>query len=285
MDKQEFYVATSRSREETYLYATPEIQSGRSEYAPMQPEHDAIGHVAEASERDRAQTAAHDEALRAELSRLPTQEVEARHDGLNRDARQEENAEISYKRAKENVERASEGHAEAVAKLEAARNLGRRERKRELPDAESREAFSRASYEMAMRAQRKVEPPTYDARRELSVARQVLAEREERVMTAIRVSPPDYIVKELGERPTDPVKAKAWDSGVKGIEGYRHENGITDRQSALGREPQSASQRAARESAERRLRESQRRLGLERQLAQARERARSIERGGRGISM
>ena len=36
----------SRSREETYLYATPEIQAERAEYAPEPPERDAIGHVA-----------------------------------------------------------------------------------------------------------------------------------------------------------------------------------------------------------------------------------------------
>lgn len=104
-------------------------------------------------------------------------------------------------------------------------------------------------------------------------------------MTAMRASPPDYIVKELGGEPTDPVKAKAWDNGVKGIEGYRQENGIIDKQSALGLQPKTGAERARREAAERRLRESQRRLGLERQLAQARERARSMERGGRGISM
>ena len=34
MDKQELYVAASRSREETYLYATPEIQAHREEIAP-----------------------------------------------------------------------------------------------------------------------------------------------------------------------------------------------------------------------------------------------------------
>jgi conjugative relaxase-like TrwC/TraI family protein len=37
MDKQELYVATSRSRGETHLYATPEIQAERSEYAPKPP--------------------------------------------------------------------------------------------------------------------------------------------------------------------------------------------------------------------------------------------------------
>jgi hypothetical protein len=244
-----------------------------------------FGHIGEASERDRAQTAAHDEALRAELRGLPTPEVEARHDGLNRAAWHEENAEGDYKRAKENVERASEGHVEAVARLEAARQLGRKERKRELPSAESRERSSRAGYERALRELREVQPPTHEARRREAVARQVLAEREERMMTAMRVSPSDYIVKELGERPTDPVKAKAWDNGVKGIEGYRQENGITDRQSALGLQPKTGAERARRESAERRLRDSQRRLGLERQRTQAREKARHIEGGGFGISM
>ncbi len=66
-------IGTSRTRVQTYLYATPEIQAERSEYAPAGPERDAIAHVAEAAERDRAQTAAHDEALRAELSRLPAE--------------------------------------------------------------------------------------------------------------------------------------------------------------------------------------------------------------------
>jgi hypothetical protein len=34
MDRQEFYVATSRSTEQTYLYATPKVQIDREEIAP-----------------------------------------------------------------------------------------------------------------------------------------------------------------------------------------------------------------------------------------------------------
>ncbi len=37
MDKQELYVAASRSREETFIYATPEIQTHREEIAPSSP--------------------------------------------------------------------------------------------------------------------------------------------------------------------------------------------------------------------------------------------------------
>jgi len=53
------------------------------------------------------------------------------------------------------------------------------------------------------------------ARRERQVARQVLAERAEPAILAARLSPPSCIVAELGERPSDPVKAKAWDKGVR----------------------------------------------------------------------
>ena len=56
MDKQKLYVVTSRSREQTYLYAIPEIQAEREEYTSKSPERDVIAHVAEAAERDRARS-------------------------------------------------------------------------------------------------------------------------------------------------------------------------------------------------------------------------------------
>ena len=107
----------------------------------------------------------------------------------------------------------------------------------------------------------RLEPLRDDARRESTAIRQVLSEREEQALTAARLSPPPYIVKELGERPREPAKAKAWDQGVKTIESYRQEHGVTDRQGAFGREPRSNSQKAAREAAQRRVREAQLRLG------------------------
>ena len=60
------------------------------------------------------------------------------------------------------------------------------------------------------------------------------AKRERVAATAARISPPDYIKRELGERPSDPTKARAWDKAVRGIEGYRVRNGVRDRDSALG---------------------------------------------------
>ena len=65
---------------------------------------------------------------------------------------------------------------------------------------------------------------------------QVLAERRQLAITAARITPPAYITKELGERPSDPAKREAWDRGVAQIEGYRQENGITDPSQAFGSE-------------------------------------------------
>jgi len=81
---------------------------------------------------------------------------------------------------------------------------------------------------------------------------------------------------------TDPAKAAAWDSGARGIEGYRHKYGVTDRKSALGKDVKEIGQRAARRTAERRVQEAQRRLGRERQHGRERgflrERTRSLGR-------
>jgi hypothetical protein len=95
------------------------------------------------------------------------------------------------------------------------------------------------------------------ARREFNVAARV-AERRQLAITAARLSPPTYITKELGERPSDPTKRKAWDRGVAGIETYRQEHGVKDPNRALGGE----GGRVAQQAALRRLQETQRVLGL-----------------------
>jgi hypothetical protein len=278
MDKQEMYVATSRTREQSYLYATPEIQSERGEYAPAGPERDAIAHVGEAAERDRAQTAAHDEALRAELAKLPAAELAARRGKLNTPARFEARHQEDYARQVRTVEERRAQVERATADREAVEALGWRERRQKLSYAtESERLFSeRLAEERARLAQ--MEPPGTEVRREREIAAQLFDARSAQALTAARIEPPAYIIKELGERPVDPAKAKAWDRGVQVIEGYRLERGVKDTGHAFGREPQSGAERATQEAARRRLAETQRKLGLEQQLAH-RERTRSIERG------
>jgi hypothetical protein len=266
MDKQEFYVATSRTREQTYLYATPEIQAERSEYAPARPERDPIAHVGEAAERDRAQTAAHDEALRAELRTLPRPELEARESELEREASRDARQAGDYTRTQEQAEIAVSVFEKARSQRAAVEGMGRKERKRELPIARSQEDMYRRNAEQALEKVRAVEPPTNAARRAHNIARGELAERDARKLLAIRLATPAYVTRELGERPSDPRLGRVWDRGVTAIQGYRREREITDVTSALGERPKAGIDRAAQETAQRRVREVQRRLDLQHQL-------------------
>jgi len=203
MDKQELYVASSRSREETWLYATPEIQAQREEIAPTKTR-EGLAHIAEAAERDGAQLAAHDEALRSRLEPLSAPELVARYDELG---------------------------------------------------AASRD-----------------DPSTRAAR---AVIDHLLAHQERAAATAVRLDPPAYITKTLGERPRDPARRGEWDRAVRGIEGYRLRYGVRDKGSALGETPRGAAARAAQERTQRQVERAQRRSGIARQ--------RTMDRGiGRG---
>ncbi|MBW8060366.1 MAG: hypothetical protein FVQ78_08585 [Solirubrobacterales bacterium] len=213
MDKQEMYVAASRSRGETHLYATPEVQVHREEIAPRSPHlREGLPHIAEASVRDRAQLAAHEVALRSQFSGLPTEELVARRSDLSIAAHQEVSAEAQRDNPQE----------------------------RKLPGAGDA------------------------ARRELAVVDRVLAERRELASTAARISPPTYVKNELGERPSDPTKRRAWDRGVASIERYRQEHGVKDPDKPFGREAKGSAARGSQEAARQRLRNVQRELGRER---------------------
>jgi AAA domain len=248
MDKQEFYVAASRSREETFIYATPEIQAHREEIAPGSPHlRKGIPHIAEAAERDRSQLAAHEVALRSRFSGLPTEELVARHLKLGIAAEREANQERARRRLEERIESAYER-----------------------PEAR------RMDWQLAeLEAELSGMPVVGDAaRREFAVADQVLAERRALVITAARIFPPTYIRSELGERPSDPAKRREWDWGVAQIEAYRQQNGVKDPSRAFGPKAKQGAERARQEQALRRLQQTQRALGLGQYAA----RGRGIER-------
>ena len=256
MDRQEFYVATSRTREQTYLYATPEIQFDRDEYAPHSPYlRDGLEHIAEASERDGSQVSAHDEALRQEFGQLPADELLRRLHELRSEAGTEGRNEERHLRTEADIERHSE-------RLEEHRSASH-----SVHPANEEHALERIA---AARAEREQLPEVgYEARARMAVAEHVLAEREGAAATAARISPPDYIKRELGERPSDPTKARAWDKAVRGIEGYRTRNGVRDRHNALGREPKDRAAQAEQRRVRERLQLAQRQLGLKRQLQRA----------------
>jgi hypothetical protein len=140
------------------------------------------------------------------------------------------------------------------------RKLGRSELERidrAEADAEARLAKVRAEAEAI--------PLRDDARRELAAVSEVLAERAGIASSAARIVPPAYVLAELGERPADPAKARAWDRGLAVIEGYRQRNGVTDRIRAFGAEPKDRAAEDRRRLADQRLRRYQQQLGRERE--------------------
>jgi conjugative relaxase-like TrwC/TraI family protein len=272
MDKQELYVAASRTREETFIYATPEIQTHREEIAPDSHYlREGIPHIAEAAERDRAQVAAHDEALRSKFSGLPTEELVARHNDLRAAAGREARMEERRSRLQKRIDQARENIKDFQAEREAIQALPRRQRREELARIDAleknwRDALVRRDAEI-----RELPEPGQAARRELAVADQVLTQRRELAIIAARISPPPYVKAELGERPSDPMKHQAWDRGVSQIERYRQENGVKDPSRAFGAEAKQGAEQARQEAARRRLLEAQRTLGLGQHAARERD--------------
>jgi hypothetical protein len=274
MDRQEFYVAASRTREETYFYATPEVQFDREEIAPRSPHsRQGLEHIAEAAERDGSQSAAHDEALRSSLGQLSTEELTRRRQELRAEAGAERHNEESHRRLGEKIAQADRNLDRIAEQAERVGELPRRQRRSELERLQERADRSSEAADRLEAQQSDLGPVEHRARAEAAVIDHLLAERQRAELAALRISPPAYIVKELGERPGDLRKRSTWDRAAQGIEGYRKENGVRDRDSALGPRPDRGAERAQWEAQQRRLRESQRRLGLE----QAR--SRDLKRG------
>jgi conjugative relaxase-like TrwC/TraI family protein len=263
MDRQEFYVAASRSREETFFYATPEVQVEREEYAPRSPYlRQGLEHIAQAAERDGAQVAAHDQALRSALGQLPTEELRRRREELRAEAGAERHNEQSHRELEEKVgffEARAEG---ALSGAERAHELPRRRRRAGLERIEEQVATNLESA-TKLEARRAALPEVvHQARAEVAVIDHLLAEREHLALAAVRLSPPDYILSELGERPDDPSRSQAWDRAVREIEGYRRQRGIVNRDNALGARPEPGAERARWEHRQQNLQRAQRALEL-----------------------
>ena len=225
MDKQELYVAASRSREETYLYATPEIQAQREEIAPRSPYlREGLPHIAEAAERDRAQLAAHDVAqLRGAADR---ELVKRRFSSPLRPSRSRSSRRAPRERAA--ADRGGQGEARpSHPGCEPPRRCRARSAKRaclrQRPRGTVRAGIERlqAGLEGMPQVGRQAGPSW---RRRAAPSRAPRNWRSRRPHCPARLHH-----EELGERPTDPTRRKAWERGVEGIERYRQEHGINDR--------------------------------------------------------
>jgi conjugative relaxase-like TrwC/TraI family protein len=281
MGQQDYYVAMSRAREEAFLYATPELQLEREEYAPRQPsQREPLDHIREAMQRDEAQIAAVDEQLREPLRQLATSELLARRKDLDRAVSAAESGKPRANLLREQsaeVERSLLDIAERRWALEQHRRPDRAELYPLDPDERDwREKLGRlrSDLEQTPGSTQTVGP---QARAALAAIDAELAERRRLVIAADRLAPPPYIIASLGERPADPANLARWEQGIDVIERHRQAHGISDRRSALGAEPSSGFERAAWErsandlaSVQRGLQRGQER-GLSRELGVERE--------------
>ena len=222
-------------------------------------------------------SAAHDEALRSSLGRLSTEELTQRRQELRAEAGAERHNEESQGRLAEQIERADRDLDRIAEQAERVGELPRRQRRSELERLQAQADRSSEAADRLEAQQRGLGPVEHRARAEAAVIDYLLAERQRAELAALRISPPTYIVKELGERPGDLRKRSTWDRAAQGIESYRKENRVRDRdKNALGARPDRGPKRAQWEAQQRRLRESQRRLG--REQAHGREAQRGAQR-------
>jgi conjugative relaxase-like TrwC/TraI family protein len=282
MDRQEMYVAASRSRQETWFYATPEIDLERAEFAPVPGAREDLSHIAAAAERDGAQISAHDQALRTRLDALSSAElVRLRHEIAS-----EASAEGAVERKRESLDHRTAATEFGLDQIETQRRaLGREPRwgqaRREYRDALDRiERHERASLrELGRQEVERSELPaaSHDARAELAAIDTILDRRRDLALAAARVCPPDYVAAELGPRPDPGPQRVAWDGAVRDVESYRQRHGIRDGNHAFGPEPTDQAARQERERAQQAIRRAQRELGIERVRRIERERVMEIE--------
>ncbi len=282
MDRQELYVAASRSRRETWFYATPEIDLERAEFAPVPGVRGDLSHIAAAAERDGAQISAHDQALRTRLDALSSPELVR----LRSEIASEANAEGTAERRRESLDHRTAAAEFALDQVEAERQaLGREPRwgraRREYRDAlDGIERRERSNLrELGRQEVERSELPavSHDARAEVAAIDTVLDRRRDLALAAARVSAPDYIAAELGPRPDAGLKRAAWDGAVRDVENFRQRHGIRDRGHAFGPEPTDHAARQERERAQQAVRRARQELGIERVQRIERERAMEIE--------
>ncbi|HEY2479017.1 MAG TPA: MobF family relaxase [Solirubrobacterales bacterium] len=267
MDRQELHVAASRSREETWFYATPEVDLEREEYAPRSTGREGLAHIAAAAERDGAQVSAHDQVLRSRLDGLSSPDLIRLRDELRSEAGAEASAEDRRRALDERIAQAEKHLAELDAErlalgTEPRRRRARQEYREALRPIETHQRQASSQLERIEDLRTELPSVSHDARAEVAAIDRILDRRVDLAVTAARVSPADYLVAELGERPEGSARV-AWDRAVREVEGYRQRHGLLDRDTALGPEAKDRAERREQEQARESIRRAQRELGIE----------------------
>jgi hypothetical protein len=283
MDRQEMYVAASRSRQETWFYATPDVDLERAEFAPSSQRREGLDHIAAAAESDGAQVSAHDEALRTKLEGLSSPELSRLRDELASEVgaeglieRRRSDLDEGIARSEDQIARVEEERAASGERprwgWEARREYDGAMRILEVDERLHRRTLERFEGELA-----ELPPTLHDARAERAAIDAVLDRRVDLALAAARISVPDHIVAELGERPPERRERLVWDGAVRDIEGFRQKYGLRDRDNALGAEPIDPTTRVERMHAQDSVRRAQRQIGVEQARGIQRDRALEIE--------
>ena len=260
LSKEDAYVALTRAREETRLYAVAREPIERSEIAPGPEARDVTTDgLGRAIERSEQQALAIDERLRAELEARSTEELLAERRRLEGEADDPASRRLEKtRRLRENGEQKlaafERGGAEGAPRLwgggrdltgiqvEMARDQIERLR------AQEQELASKARPQTSA-----------DRERQAAVGRVLRERRQLATEAAIRLEP-RYITEAIGPRPEGIRERLRWDESVERIEELRQDLGVRDRQRVLGREPRDRSARLDWRRADRELRRMQEKL-------------------------
>jgi hypothetical protein len=274
LSKEDAYVALTRAREATELYALSREPIERAEFAPTGDERtvelDDFGRELERSEEG---ALAIDEHVRGALERRSTVDLVAE---LERHER--ERVDPSRRRAQALRTDLAETEARLAELSEEVERLPRRGRERSWAVTVYNHTAERA--ERLRAEERKLPAPSRTApassKRVASIGRELSERRRVTVEVAIATEPA-YVTDALGRRPEALRDRLAWERVVERLETLRQRLGVKDRERGLGGSPRDLDRRRCWREAEREL-ESLRRRFVERSATRACARGMGIER-------
>ena len=289
--REEFLVSVSRSRGPTSAYGVAALELTDAELGPgTRRIEDALHEIRAAAERPGEEVASLEVSERQRIADLPEfslaqrlRELEVRRDGATRTSPSRERLALLERRIDQ-----------AEQKLEALRGEQRSLAAERRPDARRIDLLRAAGADAAERleelrserlrlshaAQQCHPQPLSPAERlELELIGERMGHLRRRAVAAERLDPSPLIREALGERPSDPIAAAAWNEGVEAIYTHRQRYDVRSREGGpLGAQPRGGAERASWQQAQRRLERA--RTTLEQDRAQAR-----VDEQGIGIEL
>ena len=290
ISREDFVVAVSRSRGHTIAYGVAAEELIDADLGPAKREVEDPAHdLRVGSERVAEEFAAAQVHIRKELEALAPEELARRRVELERRLSGEQESSPQAKRLaclEQRIATGTERVAAMETELDALRSQRRPDRE-ELARIESiarhgKRQLARLEAERDKLAMEVVAEPSpvadsASSRLELTLIEERMIQLHRREVASERLRPSQMTLEALGPRPSDPVKALAWNEGIDVIHSYRQRYGITSPSGhPLGPKAGDADRRRERRLAEQRLLRIQQRLGKER--ARAAERALHIVR-------